>query len=565
MSSTPNVRRLETQERQKWDRRQITTIVLLCGALFLDAMNTSSVNVALPTIGAQLHMSPATLQWVVSGYLLGFGGFLLLGGRAADLLGRRRVFLGALVVFGAASAVGGLVDSGTLLIAASFIKGVGAAFTIPAGMSILTTTFPEGAGRQNALGAWAATGAAGFTLGLVFGGVLSELGWRYVFLVPAPIAALIAMAGFRVLDRSERSSTTGRHYDVPGAVAITASVMALVYSVVEAPAAGWSSTSTIGGLALSAALLAVFVVVERRSAAPLVRFGILKARTLVSADLAGGLFLGSFLGFQFLATLYVQDVARWSPVDTSLAFLPVGAFLLISGSQVPRMIGRFGTRRLIAAGLIAFAVGYALFLRENSHHLGYTSMLLPSMVLIGLGWALAFPALNVQATAGVDDREQGLAAGLFNASFQIGGAVGVAVVGSVVSSHTTSAGSEAQAVLSSMRPALIILISVALAGVALIGALSGRSFTPASATTDAELGSIAPAEGRRGLLPDDPFVATRSPAAEVEMRATRASTAPRLPGLTGSVSRRPGGKWRTPGKPTLSRPEGLLLAGTSGI
>ena len=192
MSSTPNLRRLGTQERQKWDRRQITTIVLLCGALFLDAMNTSSVNVALPTIGAQLHMSPATLQWVVSGYLLGFGGFLLLGGRAADLLGRRRVFLGGLVVFGAASAVGGLVDSGTLLIAASFIKGVGAAFTIPAGMSILTTTFPEGAGRQKALGAWAATGAAGFTLGLVFGGVLSELGWRYVFLVPAPLAALSA-------------------------------------------------------------------------------------------------------------------------------------------------------------------------------------------------------------------------------------------------------------------------------------------------------------------------------------------------------------------------------------
>jgi EmrB/QacA subfamily drug resistance transporter len=497
MSSSATLIQLERRDARKWNRREIATLVLLCGALFLDAMNTSSVNVALPTIGAQLRMSPATLQWVVSGYALGFGGFLLLGGRAADLLGRRRVFLGGLAVFAAASALGGLVDSGTMLIAASFIKGVAAAFTIPAGLSILTTTFPEGAARNRALGAWGATGATGFTLGLVLGGLLSELGWRYVFLVPAPIAALILIVGRQVLDRPEEPSRSGRHYDLSGAVAITASMMALVYSVVEAPARGWSDATTVGGLALSAALLAVFVLLERRSAAPLVRLAILKSRTLVSADLAGMLYFGSFLGFQFLTTLYVQDVAGWSPVDTALAFLPIGAFLVISGPQAARIIGRFGTSRLIAAGLIAFALGYALFLRENSHHVTFTTMLLPSMVLIGLGWALGFPALNVQATAGVAAQEQGLAAGLFNTSFQIGGAVGMAVISAVISSHAIAGGSEAHAVLSSIRPAIIILIPVALAGVAVLAALSGRSPAATAATTEAELGSIAVTECAR--------------------------------------------------------------------
>ncbi|MGH3266832.1 MAG: MFS transporter, partial [Trebonia sp.] len=241
--------------------------------------------------------------------------------------------------------------------------------------------------------------------------------------------------------------------------------MALVYSVVEAPNRGWSDARTIAGLALSAALLAAFVGVQKRSAAPLVRLAILKTRTLVSADLAGTLFFGSFLGFQFLATLYVQDVAGWSPITTSVAFLPVGALLLLSGPQAPRIIGRVGTDRLIAGGLVAFAAAYALFLRESSHHLTYATMLLPSIVLIGVGWALAFPALNVQATAGVDDHEQGLAGGLFNAGFQIGGAIGVAVVSTVLSSHTTAAGSAAHAILSSIRPSLIILIAVALAGV----------------------------------------------------------------------------------------------------
>jgi MFS family permease len=457
---------------EKWDLQLRITVAILCGALFLDAMDVSSVNVALPTIGAHLRMSASSLQWVVSGYVLGYGGFLLLGGRASDLLGRRRIFLVALTVFGVASALGGVANDGTLVIVTRLIKGIAAAFTIPAGLSILTTTFAEGAARNKALGAYAATGAAGFSLGLVIGGLLSELGWRYVFLLPAPITAVLVVAAIRVLDASNEPSLGHSHYDLRGALTATGSMVVLVYSVVEAPARGWLDGRTIGGLALSVVLLATFVAVERRSPHPLVRLGILRVRTLVSADIAAMLYFGSYLGFQFLATLYVQNVAHWSPIDTALAFLPSGFFLPIMGAQAGRIIGRFGTARLIGAALLAFAVGYALFLRETSHHLTYVTMLLPSMLVLGLGWGLGFPAMNVQATAGVADAEQGLAAGLFNASFQIGGAILVAIVSAVISSHTTAIGAdEAPGILAAMRPTLEILIAVALTGAVLLVAV----------------------------------------------------------------------------------------------
>ncbi|HUE26492.1 MAG TPA: MFS transporter [Solirubrobacteraceae bacterium] len=457
---------------EKWDLRLRATVAVLCGALFLDAMDVSSVNVALPTIGAHLRMSASSLQWVVSGYVLGYGGFLLLGGRASDLLGRRRVFLAALAVFGLASALGGVANDGTLVVAARLIKGVAAAFTIPAGLSILTTTFPEGAARNKALGAYAATGAAGFSLGLVIGGLLSELGWRYVFLVPAPFTAVLLLAATRVLRAGDEPSLGHRHYDLRGALTVTGSMIVLVYSVVQAPTRGWLDGRTVGGLVLSAALLGAFVVAERRSPHPLVRLGILRIRTLVSADVAAMLYFGSYLGFQFLATLYVQNVAGWSPIDTALAFLPSGMLLPIMGAQAGRIIGRFGTAPLIGAGLTAFAIGYALFLREDSRHLTYVSMLLPSMLVLGLGWGLGFPALNVQATAGVANAEQGLAAGLFNTSFQIGGAVLVAIVSAVISSHTTAVGGgEAQGILAAMRPTLAILIAVAVTGAVLLPAV----------------------------------------------------------------------------------------------
>ncbi|HWF53938.1 MAG TPA: MFS transporter [Solirubrobacteraceae bacterium] len=480
--SSSDVSAARDEHGEKWGLQLRITVAILCGALFLDAMDVSSVNVALPTIGSHLRMSASSLQWVVSGYVLGYGGFLLLGGRASDLLGRRRVFLTALAIFAVASAVGGAANDGTLLVATRFIKGVGAAFTVPAGLSILTTTFPEGAARNKALGAYGATAAGGFSLGLVIGGLLSELGWRYVFLLPAPFALVLIIAGARVLNVGNDASLGHRHYDMLGSLTVTASMLALVYSVVEAPSHGWLTGRTLGGLALSVLLLAAFVAIESRSPHPLVRLGILRTRTLVSADIAAMLYFGSYLGFQFLATLYVQYVAGWSPIDTALAFLPSGAFLPILGSQAERLIGRFGTRRLIAAGLTAFAIGYALLLREHSHHLAYTTMLLPSMIVIGLGWGLGFPALNVQATAAVADAEQGLAAGLFNTAFQIGGAIFVAVVSAVVSSHTTAAGGgEARGILDAMRPAIAILIPVALVGTVVLFTMRRTRSTTESA------------------------------------------------------------------------------------
>lgn len=468
------------------------TIAILCGAMFVDASDVSSVNIALPTIGSHLDMTTSSLQWVVSGYVLGYGGFLLLGGRVADLVGRRQIFLAALVVFGIASAVGGLTDSGTVLVISRFIKGIAAAFTVPAGLSILTTTFTTDHDRHRALGVYGVTGAAGFVLGLVLGGVLSEIGWRYVFLVPVPLVAALVVAGLMVLDPTPVDRTVRRRYDLPGAFAVTGSMLALVYTIVEAPDHGWGSARTIGGLAASVLLAVLFVVIERSSAQPLVRLGIFRSGSLVAANVGALLYLGTFLGFQFLVTLYVQNVAGWSPLATALAFLPAAMFLPILGAKAPLLIARFGTTKLVAAGLATFAAGYALLLNIQSTDLTYVTMLLPAMVVLGLSWGFAFPALSVQATAGIDASEQGLAAGLLNTSFQIGGAVIIAVVSAVITDHTVSAGGNpAAGVLDSINPVVGILVPAALLGAAavvalprLIGGATGRAATAALTIDD---------------------------------------------------------------------------------
>jgi MFS family permease len=280
-------------------------LLVLCGALFLDALDFSMANVALPSIDAELGLSTSSLQWVVSGYVLGFGGFLLLGGRAADLLGRRRMFLLSLGVFALASGLGALVNDGALLIATRFIKGVAAAFTAPAGLSIITTTFAEGRARNRALAIYTATGATGFSLGLVFSGLLTEIGWRWVFVFPMPLTLIALVAAIRLVPDSGRPAPSGRGFDVAGALTLTAAMLLLVFTVVEAPQAGWGSARTLGSLAGAGALLAAFVVIERRAAAPLVRLGILRSGSLVRANLGAMCILGSWAGFLFVATLYM--------------------------------------------------------------------------------------------------------------------------------------------------------------------------------------------------------------------------------------------------------------------
>src|SRR5919108_1225250 len=336
----------------KWDASVWGLMAVLCGVLFLDGLDVSMVGMALPSIESDLGLTTSQLQWIVSGYVLGYGGFLLLGGRAADLLGRRRMLLIALALFTVASAVGGVVDDGTLLVATRFLKGMAAAFTAPAGLSIITTRFAEGPERNRALSIYTATGASGFSLGLVAGGLLTELGWRWTFLLPVPIAlGLLALAP-RLLPRDRVATGGRRSFDIPGAVTLTAAMLLLVRTLVEAPDEGWGSPATIGAFALSAALLAVFVAIERRTAAPPLRPGILRSGPLVRANLGMMTLFGAYVGFQFVMTLYLQTMNGWSPVETALAFLPAGILVAVGSPRIGPYVDRFGTPRVIAAGTL---------------------------------------------------------------------------------------------------------------------------------------------------------------------------------------------------------------------
>ncbi|WP_157260557.1 MFS transporter [Patulibacter minatonensis] len=453
----------------RWDARIWGALIVLCGALFLDGLDVSMVGVALPSIGSDLGLSAGTLQWVVSGYVLGYGGLLLLGGRAADLLGRRRVFLIALGVFAVASLLGALVDDGTLLIATRFIKGVAAAFTAPAGLSIITTTFREGPARNRALSIYAACGASGFSLGLVFGGVLTEAGWRYTFLLPAPIAIALLIAARRFIAKDEPDDAGHRSYDLAGAATVTGSMLLLVYAVVEAPGRGWLDPVTLAAFAVSAGLLAAFVAIERRVQHPLVRLGVFRSRHIVHANIGAMVVFGSYVGFQFLATLYLQDALDWSPLQTALAFLPAGLLVAFGAPRTGALVDRIGTAPVILVGLTAFAVGYALFFRADATPT-YATTILPTMLLLGVGFALCFPALNMQATAGIEDHEQGLASGLVNTSFQVGGAVVLALVTAVVSANAVP-GDQAAGIIDALRPATGLVMGVAILGVLVTAAV----------------------------------------------------------------------------------------------
>ncbi|GHF56205.1 MFS transporter [Streptomyces griseosporeus] len=445
----------------RWTPRLWGTLLVLCAAMFLDALDVSMVGVALPSIGSDLDLSTSTLQWIVSGYILGYGGLLLLGGRTADLLGRRQVFLVALGVFALASLLGGLVDSGPLLIASRFIKGLSAAFTAPAGLSIITTTFAEGPLRNRALSIYTTCAATGFSMGLVLSGLLTEASWRLTMLLPAPIALIALVAGLKLLPRSEREKDHNG-YDVPGAVLGTASMLLLVFTVVQAPEVGWGSARTLLSFLAVAVLLTVFVLVERRSAGPLIRLGVLRSGTQVRAQLGALAFFGSYVGFQFLTTLYMQSLLGWSALHTALAFLPAGALVAISSTKVGSIVDRFGTQRLIAAGFALMVVGYALFLRIDLDPV-YAAAILPSMLLIGAACALVFPSLNIQATNGVEDHEQGMVSGLLNTSVQVGGAIFLAVVTAVVTANSPGTATP-QAVLDSYRPGFVVTAGIAAVG-----------------------------------------------------------------------------------------------------
>ncbi|WP_220135752.1 MFS transporter [Nocardia gipuzkoensis] len=461
MTSPATLSAAAATDPTRWSARLWGMLITLCIVLFLDGLDVSMIGVALPSIGAELDLSTSTLQWLVSGYVLGYGGLLLLGGRTADLLGRRKVFLIALAVFAVASLAGGLVSSGPLLILTRFVKGLAAAFTAPTGLSIITTNFAEGPARNKALSIYTVFGAGGYSMGLLFGGLMTGVGWRWTFLLPVPIA-LAALAAAYVLVPKDKPAEEGGH-DLLGALLSTAAMLLLVYTVVAAPEAGWASARTIGSFAAVVALFVGFVAVEKRVRYPLVRLGILRKSSLVRASLAIVAVAGSYFSWQFIVTLYMQDTLGWSPLKLSMALLPVGLLVVLSAFFSDKLVDRFGTGPVIAVTMVVMAVGYLLFLRLDTAP-SYLTMLLPAVLLIGIGW-VGFPAINIQATNGIEDEEQGLAAGVLQTSMQVGAAIVLAVTTAIISSGA-HADISAAGMLDTYRPGLEFA-----AGVSIVGAL----------------------------------------------------------------------------------------------
>ncbi|BCW34571.1 MFS transporter [Arthrobacter sp. StoSoilA2] len=457
----------------RWTRAQWLLLMVVCTVLALDGLDVSMVGVALPSIGQELNLGTDSLQWIVSAYVLGYGSLLLLGGRLADLLGRRRIFLIALAVFAAASLLGGLVDDPAILIATRFVKGLAAAFTAPTGFSIITTNFAEGRERNKALSIFTTFGASGFSLGLVVGGLMTSLSWRWTFLVSVPIAVAVVLLGMKFIPKDKPSAENSGH-DIWGAVTLALGMLGLVYTLVSAPEQGWGSVATIAGFAISAAVLAAFAVIENKVKHPLIRFGILKEGWVARANLSAVGLFGSYLSFQFIVTMFLQSVLGWTPLGMALALLPAGLLVATSAPFADRLIEKFGATQLILTGLTALGLGYVLFLRVGTTP-NYALDILPSVILLGIGFALAFPSINVQATTGIKDSEQGLAAGLIQTSTQVGAALVLAVTTALVSGHGQAAGTvSAQAMLEQYRPGLILSAAVAIAALLVAAAPSRR-------------------------------------------------------------------------------------------
>jgi MFS family permease len=435
-------------------------LAVLCAVLFLDGLDISMVGVALPSIGTDLHLSTTSLQWIVNGYVLGYGGLLLLGGRTADLLGRRNTFLIALAVFAAASLAGGLINDGTLLIVTRFIKGLAAAFTAPTALSILTTTFHQGRARNRALSVFSVFGASGYSSGLILGGLLTSFGWRWTFLSPAPVAAAALVAGIALIPRDKRATEGG--HDVLGAATLTAGMLLAVYTVVSAPGRGWLDPVTIGSMLLALALLVTFVVTENRVAHPLIRLQILRVGSIMRANLSIIALFGSYLSYQFMMTLYLQDVLRWSPLRMAFALLPAGLVVAFGSPFVARLIDRYGSQRLIVAAMTFLSLGYVWFLSTAGSAPHYAVTVLPTMLLLGAGFASGFSATMAQATYGIDDSEQGLASGLVQTSGQVGAALVLAVVTALVAGRK-----DAPADFNQFHPGVNLVTAVALVGLVL--------------------------------------------------------------------------------------------------
>jgi EmrB/QacA subfamily drug resistance transporter len=437
-----------TSAAEARDKRWIA-LILLCSAQFVVVLDASIVNVALPTIGKALDFSESSLPWVVNAYVLTFGGFLLLGGRLADLLGRRRIFMVGLVLFALASLAGGLATNSGQLIAARAVQGLGAAILSPAALSIITTTFRDGSERNKALGVWGAVAGSGGAAGVLLGGVLTEyLGWEWVLWVNVPIGIAAAALAPSLIAES-RSASESRAFDFAGAVSVTAGLSTLVYALVEAPDAGWGSTQTIGLLALSVALFGAFVAAELRSASPLVPFSIFRIRTLTGANVVGILTGASLFSMFFFISLYMQNVLGYSAIKAGLSYLPLAGTIIIAAGVASGLVTKVGYKPILATGMALIAAGLVWF-SQISPDGGFVSDILGPSLLAAVGLGFAFVPQTIAAVSGVKETLAGLASGLINTSQQVGGAVGLAVLSTVafpqIADNTAAAGDNPAAI-----------------------------------------------------------------------------------------------------------------------
>ena len=393
-----------------YQERRWTALILLCVAQFVVVLDASIVNVALPTIGEGLHFSQANLPWVVNAYVLTFGGFLLLGGRLADLLGRRRVFISGLAVVALASLAAGFASNEGQLIAARAAQGLGAAIISPSALSIVTTIFRDGAERNKALGVWGAVAGSGGAAGVLLGGILTDgLGWEWVLWVNVPVATIAALLAPRLIAESRSDSQT-RAFDVAGAVSVTASLSVLVYALVDATDAGWGSSQTVGLLALSAALMAAFVAIELRSAAPLVPFRIFRLRTLTGANVVGLLVGASLFSAFFFISLYMQEVLGYSAIHAGLSYLPLALTIMAAAGVGSQLVTRLGFKPVLAAGMLFVSAGLLWFSRVSVGG-GFTTDILGPSLLMATGLGLAFVTTTIAAVSGVEARSRDWRAG----------------------------------------------------------------------------------------------------------------------------------------------------------
>src|SRR5689334_7764462 len=412
-------------------------LAVVATAFFMTILDVSIVNVALPSIAKDLNFSQENLQWVITAYAIAFGGFLLLGGRAADLLGRRRVFIVGVLVFTVASLVCRLAQSEGMLIASRAVQGFGGAIISPAALSIVMTSFEEGPERNKALGVWDALGGSGAAVGVLAGGILTDyLRWRWIFFVNVPVGIVVLLLTPRIVPESRRDGGE-RHYDALGAVLVSAGLALLVYAISEAPKVGWSTARTILLLIAAVALLIGFLVNERRIHDPLMPFHIFRVRTVAGANAVGFLLGAVIFANFFLLTLYVQDVLGFSPIKTGLTFLATAGTAVLAAGAAQALTTKFGPKPIIIIGL-ALLTGAMVWYSQIPEHGHYASDLLPGYLMVGVGIAFAFVPVSIAALAGVQEREAGLASGLINTSQQIGGAIGTAVASTVFASHLKS-------------------------------------------------------------------------------------------------------------------------------